>query len=248
MSITKNMRRIVLLLLITLSLLSCKEQVDKLKDALEVETDKKYEFAIPTDWQLDNLRGKVKTQMNMVNNADMLVPVKDIIVYDSLGGRISAENLFPLSDVDTVNFSRVGKESYTKYKNNLRSYDRYVVDGKTLYSTDQQWFSPNHYMAVKSQLTIIDYTEGISDSLGRIQSIDISHQSTNGKKIRDVVKMMFYDESGYIIGYRFGVDGDLKDYEVKNKKFDAMGNVIHQTIYDENGDVYQDIRSVYEYY
>lgn len=242
------MRRIVLLLLVVVSLQSCKEQLDIFKEVVEGETKVKYEFAIPTDWQLDNLNGKVKSQINIIKDSELLIPMKTVIVYDEEGNRMSEEILLPESDIDTLSFSRLQKVGYAKYKNNLRSYDNYVLDGKTLYSTDQQWFSPEHYIAVRTLGDLTYFIEGRSDSFGRIQSIDTGRQFRDGRKVSDILKMMFYDDKGYVIRYRVGLNGEMKDYEVKNKKFDDMGNILHQTIYDEDGKIDQDIRSVYEYY
>lgn len=220
--------------MVTLAFMSCQK---------EVRTP-------PTDWQLDGVRGKVKSVMALSSNV-LLGPGKHITQYDNQGYKIS-EEVF-LDETKTGEYSLLARMDYTSYKDSVRSVNTYGADHKLYDVITYKWLTRDEYTTTIDNEDVKEeiHKEVVkTDDKGRQIYKVVLREYIDKKQVDTISKSIFeYDVRGYKVLEKssFGTEssGEIK---ITNLTFDKYANVTRKKISSEDIDANYEVEYTYEYY
>lgn len=218
------------------------------------------EIVPPTDWQLLNLKGKVKkcvvrtvTSVVVKSSLQMDIVFFEEYVFDT-NGYLQSKKKYKLGD---------GKRKYHIYTDNI-VYAKYVdqVRNLTVYgaSTDivnygqQQWLTPTTYTmtdkvdALSGALLV---SKGEIDDKGRLLKEErLYEKEPNGIEKYSFITKNDYNKKGEKESYDIvdGLKNKEESYYIDITSIDRVGNPLIQTTTDDNDKVYNKSTFTYEYY
>ncbi|AJA67838.1 hypothetical protein ACF8C4_00515 [Myroides odoratimimus] len=235
------MRRCLLLILITLTLQSC----DKGKDVIP-----------PTDWQLENLSGQVKSRTisrYKIGSDEVEVTVG---TYSKEGYCLeSVIRTFTSSDNKVNSIS--SQESITVYKEyigNKREVNKLNKDRKYIFKGSMVWEAEDRYV---HERTYLGYTPMYGTLVvklnkdGKMASLKYkSHKEGEFSPHSNYNVVYSYGDKREPISYVFNdlSNSEKKEFNLVEIGYDYKGNVLKVECFDQSGELNNYKVYTYEYY
>lgn len=213
---------------------------------------------ILTDWQTENVKGKVKQIISRDISIDGEDEKKQLVHFDQRGFFTHKEIYKGTQDkVDStaISYTKIGELQFFEYKKRQRHGMSLNAEGKKATEFVQHWIN-----STTCQLTYTYFTT--PEKKGRM-NLTFSNQAKleemhlvitdieNEQTQFETNSIHQYDSKGYEIQFQqktMNPYGDTRVLKVNNKAFDAKGNIIEKEVYDENNKLFAKTLFEYEYY
>lgn len=211
-----------------------------------------------TDWQMENLRGKVKTLTSIDQSQDGNEAKKEVIFFDERGFftyKIVYRGTRIEGDAMPVDYTKLGELQYFEYQNDQRHAMSLNADGTKATDIVQEWTKAN---TCEFTYTYFNKPENKGtmrlsfSNQNRVSSIHLLISNKESGEVQFETKSLHqYDAKGYEIKLEqktLQPYGDTQVLTFQNTTFDAQGNIVEKMVYDENNQVLSRTFFTYEYY
>ncbi len=229
------MKRCLLLILITLTLQSC----DKGKDVIP-----------PTDWQMNDVYGKVKVRKwfsyyPLTTNSSYMETY-----YDEQGYIEKVHLIIIYKDENENDITESGILYYEKYKNNVRESLYYDKGEKVTYYTKETWKS-DKIVEINSE-----YVNGnekkIRFTLNDNGSVYLHEETLRNELniLKNVTINRIHNKDGYQIGFveKDNITSEKVEFHIEVLSKDKYGNVLLANSYIDEDTMFLEVEVSYEYY
>lgn len=213
---------------------------------------------ILTDWQTENVKGKVKkiTSRDLPNEEGE--EKKQVISFDESGfftfKEIYSGTRNP-EDSTAVLYTKIGELQFFDYQNKQRHGMSVNAEGKKATEFIQQWKDPKVCQFTYTYFTTPEKEGIVNLSFSTQAKLEEMHVVITHKEDRQIQfetkSTHSYDAKGYEIQFQqktIEPFGDTRILKIRNTTFDAQGNVKEKEVYDENNQLFAKTVFEYEYY
>ncbi|UVD80617.1 hypothetical protein NWE55_05015 [Myroides albus] len=203
---------------------------------------------IPTDWQVDGVKGKVKNMEIVMNGVGESAYFKEVNVYNEEGYYLSKKMSVSDDKAPDVTMFLNMMENYEPYKGNKRSTTSFLGDKVEIAKGTEEWQSDSVRLNISNgiswgesseekEVLINITTETFNEKGLLVKSLyeDEFRSSTDlpGKRLETVNT---FNTEGYLISFRVNDLNKNTSTELKvvNVELDIKGNVIVQKHYEDD--------------
>ncbi len=211
-----------------------------------------------TDWQMENVKGKVKTLTSIDYPSEGKEAKKQIVHFDKRGFFTLKEIYIGVQEekesVPMV-YTKIGELQFFEYQNNIRHSLSLNANGTKATEIVQQWsknntceFTYTYFNKPKNKGTMLL----LFTPQAQVKEIHLTiTNKEDGIIVFETKSLHQYDTKGYEIQFKqqtLQPYGDTQVLTFKNKVFDSQGNIIEKEVYDEYNQTYSTTFFEYEYY
>lgn len=211
-----------------------------------------------TDWQMENVKGKVKTLTSIDYPSEGKEAKKQIVHFDERGFFTLKEIYIGVQEekesVPMV-YTKIGELQFFEYQNNIRHSLSLNANGTKATEIVQQWsknntceFTYTYFNKPKNKGTMLL----LFTPQAQVKEIHLTiNNKEDGNIVFETKSLHQYDTKGYEIQFKqqtLQPYGDTQVLTFKNKVFDSQGNIIEKEVYDEYNQTYSTTFFEYEYY
>lgn len=211
-----------------------------------------------TDWQTENLRGKVKTLISIDYSSEGKEAKKQIVHFDERGFFTLKEIYVGVQEGDEETpmvYTKIGELQFFEYQNNKRHSISLNADGTKATEIMQQWpkpttceFTYTYFNKPKNKGTM----QLLFTPQAQVKEIHLIITNKEDGTIEFETKSFHqYDAKGYEIQFKqqtLQPYGDTQVLTFKNKTFDSQGNILEKEVHDEYNQGYSTTVFDYVYY
>lgn len=216
-------------------------------------------FAQPlTDWQVENLKGKVKTLTSIDQPQDGNEAKKEVIYFDESGFftyKIVYRGTRAEGDAMPVDYTKLGELQYFEYQNDQRHAMSLNADGTKATDIVQEWTKANRCEFTYTYFNKPDNKGSMRLSFSNQNKVCSIHllisNKENGEVQLETKSLHQYDAQGYEVQLEqktLQPYGDTRVLTFRNTVFDSQGNIAEKRVYDENNQLWSKTTFTYEYY
>lgn len=209
-----------------------------------------------TDWQTENLKGKVKTLISIDYSSEGKEAKKQIVHFDERGFCTLKEIYAGVQEgEEAMVYTKIGELQFFEYQQNKRHSMSLNADGTKATEIVQQWpkittceLTYTYFNKPKNKGTM----QLLFTPQAQVKEIHLIIKNKEDGTIEFETKSFHqYDAKGYEIQFKQQTLQPYEDTQVltfRNTVFDAQGNVVEKAVYDENQQLYSKMFFTYEYY
>ncbi|MGG5576007.1 hypothetical protein ACPDHL_01535 [Myroides sp. C15-4] len=211
-----------------------------------------------TDWQMENLRGRVKVLTSIDQPQDGNEAKKEVLSFDERGF-LTYKWVYlgtqEEGEARPTNYTKLGELQYFEYQDNQRHVMSLNADGTKATDIVQQWPKAN---TCEFTYTYFNKPENKGSmrlsfsNQNRVSAIHLLISNTDTDEVQLETKSLHqYDAQGYEIKLEQKTllpYGDTLILTFRNTIFDAQGNIVEKSVYDENQQLLSKTFFTYEYY
>lgn len=211
-----------------------------------------------TDWQMENLRGRVKTLTSIDQPQDGNEVKKQVVFFDERGFltyKIVYLGAQVMEESTSTDYTKLGELQYFEYQEDQRHAMSLNADGTKATDIVQQWTEVNTCEFTYTYFNKPENKGVMSLSFtnqNRVSSIHLLISNKHSGEVQLETKSLHqYDAQGYEIQLEqktLQPYGDTQVLIFQNTVFDSQGNIVEKAIYDENQQLLSNMFFTYEYY
>lgn len=213
---------------------------------------------ILTDWQTENVKGKVKKSTSIELPTEEEEGKKEVVYFDERGfftyKEIYSGTRNP-EDTTAVLYTKIGELQFFEYQNKQRQGMSIDAEGKKTTEFLQQWKEAKVYQLTYTYFSTPE-KEGIMNlsfsDQAKLEEMHLMIIDKEDRHIQFEIKSIHqYDSKGYEIQFQqttLDPIGDTRVLRIRNIAFDTQGNITVKEVYDENNKLFAKTRFEYEYY
>ncbi|MGS4345032.1 hypothetical protein ACKUSY_05350 [Myroides odoratus] len=211
-----------------------------------------------TDWQMENLKGKVKTLTSIDQPQDGNEARKEVVSFDERGFftykrvYLGTQNV---EESEQMAYTPLGELQYFEYQKDQRHVMSLNPDGTKATEILQQWTQAHTCEFTYTYFNKPENKGGMRLSFSNQNQVTAIHLVISNKESDEVQfetkSIHQYDAQGYEIQLEqktLQPYGDTRVLTYRNTVFDAQGNIVEKAVYDENQHLLSKIFFTYEYY
>lgn len=211
-----------------------------------------------TDWQIENLRGKVKSLISIDYSNEGKEAKKQVVHFDERGFFTLKKIYMGVQEGEeeiTMGYTKIGELQFFEYQNNKRHSISLNPDGTKATEIVQQWpkattceFTYTYFNKPENKGSMrLSFS-----NQNRVIAIHLRILSKESDEVQLETKSFHqYDAQGYEIQLEqktLQPYGDTQVLTFRNTVFDPQGNIVEKVVYDENNQVFSKTTFTYEYY
>lgn len=211
-----------------------------------------------TDWQMENLKGKVKMLTSIDQPQDGNEARKEVVSFDERGF-CTYKRVYlgtgAVEESEQMAYTDLGELQYFEYQKDQRHVMSLNPDGTKATEILQQW--PQAHTC-EFTYTYFNKPENKGkmrlsfSNQNRVTAIHLVISNKESDEVQFETKSLHqYDAQGYEIQLEqktLQPYGDTRVLTYRNTVFDAQGNIVEKAVYDENQQLLSKIFFTYEYY
>jgi len=211
-----------------------------------------------TDWQTENVKGKVKQITSITIPAEGEKQKKQVVYFDERGLftlKVIYAGPISLDGSSEFNEEKIGELQYFEYQGQQRHGMSVLADGVKASEFVQQWKDETHCTLTYTYRDAPEKSgtmEWLFTNQARLKEIHfiLTHTHT-GETLFETTSIHQYDAKGYEIQLDQSTlqpYGDSHVIKMVNVAFDVQGNVLQREEYETNGQLYGKTFFDYVYY
>ncbi|MGG5506140.1 MULTISPECIES: hypothetical protein [unclassified Myroides] len=211
-----------------------------------------------TDWQTENVRGKVKKIVRIDQPSEGNEVKKQAIYFDERGFFTLKEIYSGVregTEMTSTVYTKIGELQFFEYQQNTRHSLSLNADGTKATEIVQQWpetttceFTYTYFNKPKNKGTM----QLLFTPQAQVKEIHLTIRNKEQETVEFETKSHHqYDAQGYEIQFTqetLQPYGDTQVLIFTNRAFDLHGNIVEKEVYDQTHQVYSKIYFDYEYY